>query len=448
MDMENLQFGDDIHGHFEGTKIIFHNINGIKDETNRNQIMTTMTELQINIFGFVEINQTLNHGKKFKWTEITRKYFYYNRSSHSESSIPMTSYKSGGTMTTVTGKWQSRITEMGQDQRGLGWWNYIKISSSKKSIIIITAYRPCVTQGPSTTWMQQWMILREEGIQNPDPVHTFYKDIESILTKWKAEGHEIILMIDANEVIGQTPGGLTSVIGKIGMTDLIRYRHQTEESINTYARGTKQMDYLYGTDLIRQHCTGAGILPFGTGYHSDHKAIFTVIDFETFFNTKITPSDTITARNLVQATPKERKIFLESVDNHFQNQNIFECLKRLISILQSEWSENHREEYEKSDHQMIIGMLQAEKRTKKTKTVSWSPKFAKAVSQKAFWKIALSLKMIHKQPSEKFMSWATDLGFSNINTLDVQTIKRELRTAQKLLREIEQQADSLCAEHL
>jgi hypothetical protein len=97
---------------------------------------------------------------------------------------------------------------------------------------------------------------------------------------------------------------------------------------------------------------------------------------------------------------------------------------------------------------MIIGMLQAEKRTKKTKTVSWSPKFAKAVSQKAFWKIALSLKMIHKQPSEKFMSWATDLGFSNINTLDVQTIKRELHTAQKLLREIEQQADSLCAEHL
>lgn len=107
-----MAFGDDVYEKFDGVKILFQNINGIKDEANWFQIMTTMMELQVEIFGFAEINRTLNHGKKFKWVDINRKYFYYNRSSHSESQIHMESYKPGGTMTTITGKWQSRITEM------------------------------------------------------------------------------------------------------------------------------------------------------------------------------------------------------------------------------------------------------------------------------------------------------------------------------------------------
>jgi hypothetical protein len=85
------------------------------------------------------------------------------------------------------------------------------------------------------TWMQQWKLLREEGNKNSDPVQTFYTDLGLTLKKWTTEGHEILLMIDANEEIGQMPGGLTSFLRKIGMTDLIQYHHPTEENINTYA---------------------------------------------------------------------------------------------------------------------------------------------------------------------------------------------------------------------
>jgi hypothetical protein len=44
---------------------------------------------------------------------------------------------------------------------------------------------------------------------------------------------------------------------------------------------------------------------------------------------------------------------------------------------------------------MVIGMQHAEKQTRKTKNVSWSPKFAQAINLKTFWKIALSLSMIN-----------------------------------------------------
>jgi hypothetical protein len=44
-----------------------------------------------------------------------------------------TEYKPGGTITTITGKWQARVVEMGKDNRGLGRWSYIKISNKSQS---------------------------------------------------------------------------------------------------------------------------------------------------------------------------------------------------------------------------------------------------------------------------------------------------------------------------
>jgi hypothetical protein len=128
----NMPHGDDIMESDDYTKILFHNINGMKETTHWYQIMTTMKETQTDIFGFAEINRSLNRGYRNEWQEITRRVFYHSRMSHSESNIQMESaYKPGGTMTTITGKWQSRVTEVGQDSKGLGRWSYMIISSKK-----------------------------------------------------------------------------------------------------------------------------------------------------------------------------------------------------------------------------------------------------------------------------------------------------------------------------
>jgi hypothetical protein len=59
----NLPFGNDIHEIYDSDKIIFHNINGLKDDTNWLQILKTMMELRADIFGFVELNRTMEHGR-------------------------------------------------------------------------------------------------------------------------------------------------------------------------------------------------------------------------------------------------------------------------------------------------------------------------------------------------------------------------------------------------
>jgi hypothetical protein len=156
----NLHYGDNIFDTPEHEIIFFHNINGMKHDDNWFQIITTMHELNVTIFGFAELNKSLTRSYNSKWKETLRKIFYYSHSNFAKSSITLESnYKPGGTMTTVTGKWQSRVSEHGQDPCGLGRWTYQKISSKKKSIVIITAYHPCKSQGPSTAWMQQWVLL-------------------------------------------------------------------------------------------------------------------------------------------------------------------------------------------------------------------------------------------------------------------------------------------------
>jgi exonuclease III len=388
----NLPFGNDVHEKCDGEKIIFHNINGIKDDGNWHQIMSTMSEIRADVFGFAEINRTLNDGEKQRWANITKKFFRYSQSAHSESNINLKNYKPGGTMTTITGKWQARVTKQGQDERGLGRWSYIQLNSNKNSLVIITAYRPCVSQGPSTAWMQQWTLLRESGMKDPDPIKIFYTDLEKFLAGWIAKGTEIILMLDANETIGEKPGGLARVLGKIGLTDLLQHHHPNNGDQYTYARGSKQIDYILGTAKVRSHCTRAGLLPFGTGYHSDHRAVFIVVNITAILKTLVNSIDTITARKLIQASPKERKMFLKEADKHFSNQNLYNRLKKLMSIQETEWGPTNIEEYEHCDREMITGMLYAERQTRKIKTTAWSPKFAQAVSIKAFWKIALSQK--------------------------------------------------------
>jgi hypothetical protein len=313
--------------------------------------------------------------------------------------------------------------------------------------VIVTAYKPLKTQGPSTAWTQQWTLLRETN-KNPDPIKSFCEDLATELKKWTGKGYEIILMIDANEEVGLRPGGLNSVISSVGLCDLLDDRHKATSYPNTYARGTKRIDYIFGTERIRQHCVSSGILPFGYGYPSDHRAIFIRCNIEKVLCTEIHPLESQATRLIMDATPKEREKFITELDWHYTAQNLYERLQRLWNIPPSGWNKHHEDEYNKCDSQHIMGMLAAERKTCKQKTTAWSPAYSIAIENKAFWKIALSLRRTYLRPHEKFLAWARARNIEDYQAILTNTIIKELRTAQLQLREIKQKAASLREAHL
>jgi hypothetical protein len=123
-------------------------------------------------------------------------------------------------------------------------------------------------------------------------------------------------------------------------------------------------------------------------------------------------------------------------------------MQRLWNVNPPDWDDDHTIEFNKCDEQHITGMISAEKKTCEIKTTAWSPAYSEAVENKAFWKIALSLRRTYTKPHPKFTAWARSQHIEDFSSIDMAMIIRELRAAQTTLREIKKKANQLRENHL
>jgi hypothetical protein len=142
-------------------------------------------------------------------------------------------------------------------------------------------------------------------------VEQFDNNLMETLRKWKEEGHKIILLIDANEEVGAKPGGLNQAITTAGLINLISSKHDAQDFPNTYARGMKRINYIFGSENVRNHCKMSGILPFGFGYPSDHQAIFTRINFSSLLQTEVRQSQVL-PDSYIWLPPRRGRSFYKS----------------------------------------------------------------------------------------------------------------------------------------
>jgi ribonuclease HI len=450
-DIGNNTFGSELQTANEGEIFYFHNINGIKSDDNWAQILITLREHNVTCFGMAETNISFAHATAKDHLRKLRQTFKHSRISTSErESTKVEKYKPGGTLTAVVDKWQARVTAQGEDDRGLGRWSYLKFSSKRKNLIVITAYRPTPAQGITTNWMQQWILLRQKGIQNPDPIGEFYKDLDKQLQQWSNLGYEILLMIDANETLGEKNKGITEIMLNHNMADLVALHHGIGNEPNTYLRGSKRIDYILGTKRVQEFCISSGILPFYNGYSSDHRPIYAVVNMDKILSDKILSLDSQATRFISKATPNERMKLLSIVDEHYMAHSIYERLNKLMQTPEDEWTPEHRNEFEKCDRQHIIGLIAAERKVCKPKLFPWSPAFKEAANLKAIWKILLSKARTKTPCSQKVINWVQESLKRDISSdpPDIQECQKELRKAQQKLREVKKRAHDLRIEFL
>jgi hypothetical protein len=134
------------------------------------------------------------------------------------------------------------------------------------------------------------------------------------------------------------------------------------------------------------------------------------------------------ARKIQNATPKERKKFLEVVHSHYQQQNLYERLQNLRELEPKDWNQEMLQEYERCDKQHINGMLAAEQKTSKVKRLT---KARCRNLKKGFLEDRIVTKMTHTRPSNEYIKWSENLGIVDFKAIDVLTIKRKLRESQK-----------------
>jgi ribosomal protein S18 len=134
----------------------------------------------------------------------------------------------------------------------MGHWTGQKYRlKGHKSLTIIAAYRPCryspsqSRQATQTVHSQQTTMLKDQGLEDPDPRKIFIDDIIKLIKEQEQDPmNSCILMMDANEAIEDREGSLRKIFNNSNLVDIFSYHTGQTCTIPTYSRETKRIDFI------------------------------------------------------------------------------------------------------------------------------------------------------------------------------------------------------------
>jgi hypothetical protein len=223
---------------------------------------------------------------------------------HSSSTTPVLTFtKPGGNLVGVTGPLVGRIRDTITDLYGR-WCGYTLIGRDTKEIMVLAAYN--VSQyknakvGEDMLFNQQIELYKLKNIRDPDPKKIFIEDLTSLVRKARKEDKDIILTGDFNELVGDDPRGMSTVLLAGDLTDAHEHQHGKIDT-TTYTRGIKRLNYIFITPRLVKQILRSGYESFHTRIASDHRGYF--VDFDLAETTTIDNISVITSNT--RNTPKQ-----------------------------------------------------------------------------------------------------------------------------------------------
>jgi hypothetical protein len=89
-------------------------------------------------------------------------------------------------------------------------------------VTIITGYRCTCSNGDASAWTQEKIFMRDcQSKQSPNPRQQFINDLIIYVKAKQSSNHDIILSLDANEVIGEESIGIAKLIRDCSLHDIM-----------------------------------------------------------------------------------------------------------------------------------------------------------------------------------------------------------------------------------
>jgi hypothetical protein len=303
-------------------------------------------------------------------------------------------YQPGGTAVLVRNKWAMRVLSRGADK--LGRWSWIILSGKGTAkVAFISAYRVCDGASEAaitsrTVRAQQEWHYAEQGLQGVNLREQFLTDIQRLIGKMQTEGHDIVLMMDANES-SSLGSGVDRLICKCGLADAHKSAQTTLETPATYQRGTKKIDFILISPRLVSSIRAAGILPLNEGYLSDHRALVVDFDPRILFGDDTSNIVAPSFRRLTSTNPKAVHQYIDFMRRFIQQHRLSERVDRLMERLEEaeQWSDADVTEWEVLDRMIAQGQRAAEKRcpAKWSRQYPWSLEFEKARKTWLYWRL-------------------------------------------------------------
>ena len=293
-------------------------------------------------------------------------------------------------MMITRGKAKFRILESGVDPSNMGRWSW-QLFSGKKGIItrVITAYRPCKSNGLTSTYIQQRRILDAKKI-NVCPRKKMLDDLSDTIEVWLANGNQIILMLDLNDDTQNSSAN--DKLKSIGLKECITHRHDDLQTMATCNRGTKAIDGIYvsNTIIIQK----GGYCPFNT-FPSDHRALWIDVTMSNLCGNNMAPVLHPQARRLKCNDPVTQTTWTKLYMTKLQERDAVQRVYRLQEQLIRPMTEDLIKEYEKIRRIRTDACKYADKKCRKFRMggVPYSIELTEARTKIEMWKTIISWKL-------------------------------------------------------
>ena len=425
---------------------MYLNINGLpknKNHPKNNLIYQTLLNHKADIFGLTETN--------LKWSTLDQEHTWKERttgiweSSHSILSYnrtdinSTTSFQPGGTLLHSNGRSCHRIISSTCDPSGLGRWCSTRYRGRQDvTLRVVCVYRPCTpgTAGPSTTYSQHQRYY-DENDDNRCPRKAILDDLIIQLNQWKAEGDQLIVMIDCNEDIRSTT--IKNTFRSIGLRDAITH-NRDRDSPATFHRGSVPIDGIFASSTINM--IQGGYLAFGD-MPSDHRTLWIDITYENAFGYKMPPIINPVSRRLKSNIPSVRNKFNSEYKCFIRRFHLEEKLYHLQNRLTLPITPEAAKEYEKILDIRSQAIAYADKRCRRIflGAVPFSANLKQASKQLELWKAVKTKKSGAKYSMNKLRRLERFIGINNTIQLPLAEINDNLKKSQKEYWKVKKKAD-------
>jgi len=271
----------------------------------------------------------------------------------------------------------------GRDDKGLGWWSWVRLQGHSGHILrIVSAYQPCYSSGPLSTYQQQvWHLALNKGTKSLKA--TFLTKLVTAIKQWQAEGNIVILMADMNKDVCSPI--IKNTFRAVGLVEGLTSQHLRPPATNN--QGSNPIDSIFVPITLLDQCQ-TGYLEFSEAVPSNHQALWLDINAQS-----VSPIEPETIKRpwahwLQCCNPHVVQRYNMVLWEALQRDGIATRAQNLVAQVNKRLSMAQQEEFEVIDRAATKYKRDVEKQCRKIQAgaVPWCPQVSKAINRILYWK--------------------------------------------------------------
>jgi hypothetical protein len=168
----------------------------------------------------------------------------------------------------------------------------------------VTAYRPCLSDGPLSTYSQHVNYFYDTN-DDRCPRQAFLEDLSKDIGQWIQAGEQVIVMLDANSDVRD--GDVNQMFFDAGMREVLLEINSDLPVTSTFARNLNNIpiDGIFATPTITLQA--GGYFGFGEGPGLDNRCLWLDVSFQSAFGYPPPPMGQFKTRRLTCNDPRVRE---------------------------------------------------------------------------------------------------------------------------------------------